>query len=55
MTREEILEKIRYKGEYTEAVKKRLKKLIKQYHPDVNKNDKKTILLLYDIKKELEN
>ena len=55
MTREEILEKIKYRGEYNDLVKKRLKRLIKQYHPDVNKNDKETILLLYEIKKELEN
>ena len=55
MTREEIIEKIRYKGEYTEAVKKRLKRLIKQYHPDVNKKDKETIKVLYAVKKELEN
>lgn len=55
MTREEIIEKIRYKGEYTEAVKKRLKKLIKQYHPDVNKKDKETIKILYAVKKELED
>jgi hypothetical protein len=55
VTREEILEKIKFKGEYTIEVKKQLKKLLKKYHPDTNKKDKTTILLLYDIKKELEN
>lgn len=54
MTREEIIEYIKYNGRYTKNVKKRLKKLLKKYHPDNNKNDKDTILILYQIKKELE-
>ena len=54
MTREEIIKKLNYKGEYNDSVKKKLKKLLKQYHPDNNKKDKETILLLYEIKKELE-
>ena len=55
MNREDILEQINYKGKYTKDVKKRLNKLLKKYHPDNNKDDKKTILILYDIKRELEN
>ena len=55
MNREDILEQINYKGKYTKDVKKRLNKLLKKYHPDNNKDDKKTILVLYDIKRELEN
>lgn len=55
MTREEILYEINYQGKYTKEVKKRLNKLIKKYHPDNNKKDQKTILILYEIKKELEN
>lgn len=54
MTREEIIEYIKYNGRYTKDVKKRLKKLLKKYHPDNNKNDKNTILVLYQVKKELE-
>lgn len=54
MTREDILKELNYQGRYTKEIKKKLNKLIKEYHPDNNKNDKKTILILYDIKKELE-
>lgn len=55
MTRSEILEYLNYQGVYTKDIKKKLNKLIKKYHPDKNKNDNKTILILYDIKKKLEN
>ena len=55
MSREEILEQLNYKGKYTKDVKKKLNKLLKKYHPDNNKNDKMTILTLYQIKKELED
>lgn len=55
MTREEIIKELHYHGKYTNEVKKRLRKLLKKYHPDKNSKDDKTILLLYEIKKELEN
>ncbi len=55
MTKEEIIKELDYHGVYTKKVKAKLKKLLKEYHPDNNKEDKKTILLLYDIKKQLEN
>lgn len=54
MTREEIIREIGFTGKYTKEVKRKLKKLLKKYHPDNNKKDKKTILILYDIKKQLE-
>ena len=54
MTREEILKELNYKGKYTKEVKRKLKRLLKKFHPDKNKNDKETILILYQIKKELE-
>ena len=54
MNRDEILKELNYHGEYTKDVKKRLKKLLKKYHPDNNSEDKDTILILYDIKKQLE-
>ena len=55
MTKEEILKELHYHSKYTKDVKKRLNKLIKKYHPDRNKKDSKTILLLYNLKKEFEN
>ena len=54
MNKQEILEYINYKGKYTKEVKTKLNKLLKKYHPDKNKEDKETILILYEIKKELE-
>ena len=55
MNRDELLKFIGYRGKYTKDVKKKLNKLLKKYHPDNNKSDKNTILLLYKIKKEIEN
>ena len=54
MNRQEILEYINYQGKYTKEVKTKINKLLKKYHPDTNKEDKKTILVIYEIKKELE-
>lgn len=54
MNKDEILKYLDYHGEYTKDVKKRLKKLLKKYHPDNNSRDKDTILILYEIKKQLE-
>lgn len=55
MTRDEILERLDYHGSYNKKVRKELNKLLKKYHPDNNKEDKTTILLLYEIKKQLED
>ena len=55
MKKEEVYKIIEYDGIYDEKVKKNLKKLIKKYHPDKNKKDKKTIEIIYEVKKELEN
>lgn len=55
MNKKEIYEYLNYNGKYTKEVEKKLKKLIKKFHPDKNKNDKSTILTLYEVKKELEN
>lgn len=55
MKEQEILKYIGYNGEYTKDVKKKLNKLIKKYHPDRNKDDKKTILTLYEVKRKIEN
>lgn len=55
MNKKEIYEYLNYKGKYTKDVEKKLKKLIKKFHPDKNKEDKSTILILYEVKKELEN
>lgn len=54
MRRDEILKELNYQGEYTKDIKKKLNKLLKKYHPDYNKEDNKTILVLYQIKKDLE-
>ena len=55
MTEKEIIEYIGFSGTYTKNVKKKLNKLIKKYHPDRNKNDKTTIIILYSVKERLEN
>lgn len=55
MTRDEIIEKIGFHGSYNKKVRKELNKLLKKYHPDNNKEDKTTILTLYQIKKQLED
>lgn len=55
MNKKEIYEYLNYKGKYTKDVEKKLKKLIKKFHPDRNNSDKSTILVLYEVKKEVEN
>lgn len=51
MNKKEIYEYLNYKGKYTKDIEKKLKKLIKKFHPDKNKEDKSTILILYEVKK----
>lgn len=55
MKKDEVYKIINYNGVYDAEVKKNLKNLIKKYHPDKNKKDKKTIQVIYEVKKELEN
>ena len=55
MTREEILKYINYQGKNTKEVQKKINKLLKKYHPDNNKNDKKTILIIYEIRDQIKN
>lgn len=55
MTKEEIYKYIKYNGVYDSGVKKRLKKLIKKYHPDVNNGDDTVMKLINIVKKELES
>lgn len=54
MTKEEIYEYLNFQGKYDANVKKRLKKLIKKYHPDLNSGDDTTIKIINEVKKELE-
>lgn len=54
MNRKEILELINYKGEYTKEVKKKLRELLKKYHPDHYKKEDNTFKLINEIKKELD-
>ena len=54
MTKEEIYTYLKYNGVYDSGVKRRLKKLIKQYHPDRNKGDDTVMKLINEVKKELE-
>lgn len=54
MTKKQIYEYLNYQGKYDSGVKKRLKKLIKKYHPDLNNGDDTTMKLINEVKKELE-
>ena len=54
MKKEEVYKLINYNGFYNDEVKKKLKNLIKKYHPDKNKGDSKIIKVIYEVKKELE-
>lgn len=53
MNKESIYKIIGYHGKYSENVKKNLKKLLKENHPD-HGGDKSIFKLLLDVKKELE-
>jgi len=55
MTKKEIYKYLKYNGVYDSGVKRRLKKLIKQYHPDRNKGDDTVMKLINEVKKELES
>ena len=55
MNRKEIIELINYKGEYTKEVKKKLRELLKKYHPDHYKKEDNTFKLINEIKKELDS
>ena len=53
MNKEDIYKLIGYHGEYNEKVKKSIRKLLKENHPD-NKGERKTFELINEVKKELE-
>ena len=53
MNKESIYQIIGYNGEYNDRVKKAIKKLLKEYHPDHN-GDEKVFKLINEVKKELE-
>ena len=55
MTKEEIYKYIKYSGIYDSGVKRRLKKLIKKYHPDLNNGDDTVMKVINEVKKELES
>ena len=54
MNKESIYKIIGYRGEYTENVKKALRKLLKDNHPD-RKGNSEIFKLVNEVKKELEN
>ena len=55
MTKKEIYTYLKYNGVYDSSVKKRLKKLIKKYYPDLNNGDDTVMKLINEVKKELES
>ena len=55
MTKEDIYKYLKYNGVYDSGVKRRLKKLIKKYHPDLNNGDDTVMKVINEVKKELEN
>lgn len=55
MTKEEIYIQLGYTGSYTKEVKKRLRQLIKKYHPDVYHGDDTIMKLLNEVREEIEN
>ena len=54
MNKEKIYKIIGYNGEYNSNVKKAIRKLLKENHPD-NNGDRKVFELVNEVKKELEN
>lgn len=54
MTKKDIYTYLKYNGIYDNSVKRRLKKLIKKYHPDLNNGDDTVMRLINEVKKELE-
>ena len=54
MNKESIYKIIGYHGKYTDGVKKALKKLLKENHPD-HKGNEEIFKLVNEVKKELEN
>ena len=53
MNKESIYRIIGYRGEYTQSVKRALRKLLKEYHPD-HQGDEEVYKLVNEVKKELE-
>lgn len=53
MTKEEIYEAIGYNGKYNKEVKRKLRLLMKKFHPDLNAGDDSTMKLLVEVKNEL--
>ena len=54
MTKKDIYTYLKYNGIYDNSVKRRIKKLIKKYHPDLNNGDDTVMRLINEVKKELE-
>lgn len=54
MNKNDVYKLIGYHGEYNTSVKKALRKLLKENHPD-NKGDRKKFELINEVKKELES
>ena len=54
MNKDDIYKIIGYQGEYTNSVKKAIRKLLKDNHPD-NKGNKDIFELINEVKNELEN
>ena len=46
MIKKQIYEFLNYQGKYDNNVKRRLKKLIKKYHPDLNNGDDTVMRLI---------
>ena len=55
MNRNDILKAINYDGKYTKETKKKLRELLKKYHPDHYKKETDTFKIINEIKKELDN